>query len=54
MTLKTYIVKYKDQDGNGWTGQSHAFDVRQAMNSFFELNPQAKVIVSCVPWTPDW
>ena len=54
MTLKTYIVKYKDHNGHGWTGQSDAFDVRQAMYSFLELNPQCKQIVSCVPWSPDW
>ena len=53
MSLKTYIVKYYDHDGNGWTGQSYAFDVRQAMSSFFELNPQAKRIVSCIQ-APEW
>ena len=54
MTLKTYIIKYKDNNGHGWTGQAHAFDVRQAMSSFFELNPQCKQIISCMPWSPDW
>ena len=46
MTLKTYIVKYIDHNGNGWTGQSDAFDVRQAMNSFLELTPECKRIVA--------
>ena len=54
MTLKTYIIKYKDHNGQGWTGQTDAFNVRQAMQSFLELNPQAKVIKSCMPWSPDW
>ena len=54
MTLKKYIIKYKDQAGNGWTGQSDAFDVRQAMSSFLELNPECKQIISCMPWSPDW
>lgn len=51
--MKTYIVKYHDHQGNGWTGQAHASDVRQAMLSFLELNPQARKIVSCVP-APEW
>ena len=53
MTLKTYIVKYIDHNGNGWTGQSDAFDVRQAMSSFLELTPECKRIVSCVQ-RPEW
>ena len=54
MTLKKYIIKYKDHNGHGWTGHSDAFDVRQAMWSFFEHNPQCKLIISCVPWSPEW
>lgn len=51
--MKTYIVKYHDHQGNGWTGQAHAFDVRQAISSFLELNPECHRIVSCVP-APEW
>ena len=51
--LKTYTVKYHDHEGNGWTGQSMARDTRTAILSFYELNPEARRIVSCVP-TPQW
>ena len=54
MSLKTYTVKFKDSEGLTHTGRSDAFDVRQAMSSFFELNPQCKQIVSCIAWSPQW
>ena len=54
MTLKTYIIKYKDINGRLCDGRSDAFHVRQAMSSFLELDPKCKQITSCVPWTPEW
>lgn len=53
MTLKTYIVKYKDSDGQLHVGQSDAFNVRQAINSFLELNPECKRVVACSQ-QPEW